>query len=315
MQKILITGSSGFIGINLVNHLSKKNIYNIIGIDIKSLSVSAYNSKNINFCFKDIGKINNKDLLDVDIVIHLAAIKKHNASTQYEEFKLITTNIKNTYKLFNLAKKSKKVKKIIFASSLYANGNLHKKMVKESDKNNPRTLYGASKLFGENILSYISENSNIKCISLRLYFIYGNSQYDGSGYPSVFYSTLEKLHHNTNPEIRNDGNQELDYLHVDDLCKLIEKIIRSNNLPKYMILNASSSKTYKIKDIIKIITNNWNQKFHTKFKPIFKGQDFTNGTFRSGSNNKAKKMFNWNPKISIKNGIKNYIEWFIDYKG
>ena len=80
MQKILITGSSGFIGINLVNHLSKKNIYNIIGIDIKSLSVSAYNSKNINFCFKDIGKINNKDLLDVDIVIHLAAIKKHKES-------------------------------------------------------------------------------------------------------------------------------------------------------------------------------------------------------------------------------------------
>ena len=66
---------------------------------------------------------------------------------------------------------------------------------------------------------------------------------------------------------------------------------------------------YKIKDIIKIITNNWNQKFHTKFKPIFKGQDFTNGTFRSGSNNKAKKMFNWNTiGFSIQPSISSILE-------
>ena len=312
MINILITGGNGFVGRNLVEYLSLKSNYNI---DICDNSFSSSRKKtNVdqlsNWVANDFDELSIDNLKKYDCLIHLAAVKKHNVTNFKEEDELYRTNFINTRKLFLNAAKAG-IKKIIFSSSLYAHGAMKQELALESDMPNPRTLYGQSKLFGEQVLREVSEEYNIDAIAFRLYFIYGPKQYFGKGYPSIFIKTLNSLIKQESPRIINDGSQTLDYLHVNDLCSLLRKAIEKKFMG-FKIVNASSGNLYQIKDIVNKLTSFYNEKFKASILPHNNGEDFTNGTFRSGSNEKAKDAFDWAPLIDIDNGVKSVFNWYFD---
>lgn len=304
-KKILITGGSGFVGRNLINYYEANTDYIIHYCDNELFSVPFEPIKSSTVKINsDFSNISANDLQVYDVLIHLAAVKKHNVNDSFEE--LINVNIVETNNLFRKACKAG-VNKIIFSSSLYANGEMNKYNVKESDPSVPSSLYGSSKLFGENVMRELSlEYSDISFIPIRLYFIYGPHQYYGKGYPSVFLNTLKKISEGNFAVVKNDGQQELDYLFVDDLCRLIHSIEIHSFENNFEILNACSGTSYKIIDIVKHIlkTKNKTDKF------IFEGADFTAGTFRSGDNNKANKILGWTPTISIEEGIDRFVRWY-----
>jgi UDP-glucuronate 4-epimerase len=308
-MKLLITGGSGFVGRNLITYLLNNTNYEISYCDNENFSTPLLikNSKLKKIC-NDISEIKISELKNVDTLIHLAAVKKHNIkNNDYSE--IIRTNILETNKLFRNACEAG-VRKIIFASSLYANGNFYKLNVKESELSAPSTLYGNTKLFGEGILRELSDKfTNKSFFSLRFYFIYGPHQYYGKGYPSIFLNIFNKLLNNKIPLIKNDGRQKLDYLYIDDLCALIVKVIKSK-IRGYEIINASSSKAIDINQLVKKIIYHWGDKKKNNVK--YSGFDFTNHTFRSGNNKKAQKFFDWKPRVTIDEGIINFIKWFKD---
>lgn len=262
-MKILITGSNGFIGKNLVDKLLPQN-YKILGVDNEFTSITSPKQKTkYTLLHKHIADINNDDLNNVDVLIHLAAVKKHSVLDATGEKELFNTNFLGTHKLFNLAA-ANGVKKIIYASSLYAHGAMQKLLANESDYPRPLTLYGQSKLFGENVLEEVCAHAGIRGVAIRLYFIYGPQQYYGKGYPSVFISTMQSLLHGLSPKIHNDGLQSLDYLNVDDLCNLISDVIKFDSGNKYELMNASTGCAFQIQYIVETITEIWNRKYGTR---------------------------------------------------
>jgi nucleoside-diphosphate-sugar epimerase len=309
-MNIFITGGEGFIGRNLINYLMQYTNYTIYYCDNGNFSIPLFiDSENrLKKVCSDISYIKKNDLEGMDTLIHLAAVKKHNSSP-YEEDDLLRTNIIETRRLFHLASRSS-IKKIIFSSSLYASGNMHKLLFTEDELPVPSTLYGSSKFFGECCLRELVSDKKMSAIAFRLYFIYGPHQYYGKGYPSVFVNTLDALSNNKNPIIINDGKQLLDYLYVDDLASLILKSINTPS-SRFMIYNASSSVAYEIGFIVNSLIDLWNKKFNTKFKAIYKGNDFTNGTYRSGSNCLARKSFDWSPQVSIEEGLRLIFNWYV----
>jgi nucleoside-diphosphate-sugar epimerase len=309
-MKILITGSNGFIGKNLVDKLLEdENI--VYGFDNEFTSLITNESrKNYTLNKKNILEICEDDFSNIDVLIHLAAVKKHSVIDNYDESQLFETNFHGTHYLFNLAAKSG-VKKIIYTSSLYANGNMHKLQALETDYPRPLTLYGQSKLFGENVLEQVCKENQIHGVALRLYFIYGPHQYFGKGYPSVFISSMKNLAMDRGPSIHNDGLQSLDYLYVDDLCLLIKKILQLPSLSRYDLVNASTGHSQSIRNIIELITDIWNHKAKKNLAPFYSGiKDFTEGTYRSGNNQKAFDIFGWEPSINIDEGISRMIDWY-----
>jgi UDP-glucose 4-epimerase len=309
-MNILITGGLGFIGKNLIQYLLN---YNYIKVDYCDNEFSSNNLNEIlnirsqKVC-NDISEINLEILNKYDALIHLAAVKKHNALNLESEAFLIQTNLVNTYRLFKLATESR-IKKIIFASSLYAHGDMHNLLASENDMPKPLSLYGNSKLFGENCLRELS-SQNLCCIALRLHFIYGPGQYSGKGYPSVFLKSFDRLNKGLNPIIINDGKQKLDYLYINDLCELIHISLEKDLKNYFEIINASSGSSHSIEYVINEITTQWNRKFHKSFQPIYEGFDFTANTFRGGLNQKALELLQWKPKTSMQDGIARFIEWY-----
>lgn len=308
-MNIFITGAEGFIGRNLVSFLLEHSNHNIYYCDNSKFSIPLIpNSNRLTKICEDISEIQLENFIDIDVLIHLAAIKKHNSSFE-NEFDLFETNFIETRRIFNLAIQSN-IKQIIFSSSLYASGNLKKLNFSENDLPIPSTIYGSSKFFGESCLRELAKIKDLSLIVFRLYFIYGPHQYYGKGYPSVFISTLNALKNNQSPIIFNDGKQKLDYLFVDDLSSLFMKSL-SSQIKGFNLFNASSSNAYEIRYIVEFLTNLWNRKFNTSFLPVYKGEDFTKETFRSGSNLLAKKYFDWEPSIKIDKGLTIFFDWYI----
>ena len=219
------------------------------------------------------------------------------------------TNITSTVRLFKIAAKAG-IKNIIFSSSLYANGNMRKLLVTEGEIPSPRTLYGQSKLLGEHALYEVADEFGINATALRLYFIYGPRQYTGKGYPSVFLRTFERLKHGCPPIIVNDGLQRLDYLYVDDLCRLIHNVIQSP-IGGFNIVNAASGNAYSIESVIRTISRLWSARHGHVPDPIYEGADFTYRTFRSGSYDFAKSAYQWSPTIDLELGISRMLDWYI----
>jgi UDP-glucose 4-epimerase len=308
-MRVFVTGGAGFVGSNLIEFLINKGVK--VGYCDNSFSSNEFSKiENANLVCGDISEVTESLLSEYDALVHLAAVKKHNALTDKDESALYTTNFINTARLFEVAGNAN-IKNIIFSSSLYANGNLYKLNVDEGDMPCPLTLYGQSKLFGELALREAAEKFGFNATAFRLYFIYGPKQYSGKGYPSVFLRSFERLKNGAPPVIVNDGLQRLDYLYVDDLCKLIYKSLFSP-MPNFNLINACSSRAYSINHIVDKICDEWNSRFGSSYSPIYDGKDFTLKTYRSGSNKIANSSWGWVPNITLENGISNMLDWYLN---
>lgn len=172
-KKILITGSTGFVGTELSQFLLKKD-YLIIGTTRKKISEDLTNI--------DLVTVENISqdtdwkniLIDIDVVIHLAGrahILKENCDNPLDQFRK-----DNTYSTINLAKHcaDAEVKRFIFISSIGVNGShTLNECFKSSDKPNPHSDYAISKYEAEMGLKDILKNSKTKFIILRPPLIYG----------------------------------------------------------------------------------------------------------------------------------------------
>ncbi|MFH0936538.1 MAG: NAD-dependent epimerase/dehydratase family protein [Candidatus Woesearchaeota archaeon] len=192
---ILITGSTGFVGQNLLKSIIDKNI------KVRCLVRGKRKIGNTKLNVIE-GDLLNKDSLDkatqnVNIVIHLAAIIKSSNSKEF-----ININVEGTKNLVDACIKNK-IKKIIYISSLDAGLN---------DTN----VYGKSKKLGEDIII----NSGINYVILRPSLIYGKNSQD----ITMLTNLIKKF---SFIPIIGDGKSRLQPVYVDDVCDIIIKLINS----------------------------------------------------------------------------------------
>lgn len=245
-MKILITGSSGFVGKHLVKRLKKK--YDIIGYDLK-ISRDIFNEKLL-----------NKYLNKVDVVIHLAAFVSGIESWEKPEKYLLNNGI-GTFRVIKAAIKNK-VKKIIIFSSAAVYGN-------------PLTPYGASKVFAETIAK--SYKNQIEIIIVRPFNIYGVGQNPAYGY--VIHNFAKAIKSNKQIEIYGTGNQTRDFIYIDDVVRTVEKLIKIK--PPNSVIDLGTGISIKIISLAKLIGKILNIKYDIIYSrprsELFSSQANTNG--------------------------------------
>ena len=308
MTKILITGSSGYIGNALCLSLKKKFI--IKGIDKKYSNY--FKSKKINLL--NLNKLDGFiKLFKPNIVIHLAAQSLVDESLNKRKYHL--NNITATKNLISCLKKNK-IRNIIFSSTAavykYKNN-----PIKENDNLKPistyaKTKYECEKLIKKSNLNYIILRFFNVCSSLKI-----NNKIIGELHkpethiiPTIVYKSLlkRKIYIYGNSYKTKDGSCVRDYIHIKDICSAIKKCL------------ISMKNTHQIKETINIgsqskITNleilNLVQKI-TKSPSNYEIANNRNGDVAnlSCSISKAKKLLNWKPTNSkIRKIIKDEIMW------
>ena len=142
---------------------------------------------------------------------------------------IIDVNISASRRLFEAAAQAARPK-VVFASSLYAYGSMGPAPMRETDVPTPDTVYGISKVAGEQLLRLRYDGSMVPWSVARLFFVYGPRQYARGGYKSVIVANFERLVRGEAPTIFGDGLQALDYVYIDDVVEaLIELAAPAHN--------------------------------------------------------------------------------------
>jgi UDP-glucose 4-epimerase len=234
MNNWLITGGAGFIGQHLAEKLlsySKK--FNIAIIDNLSNYENIYaddaSGRILNFdrdslrFFKD--DIRDKETVTkiikdekIDVCVHLAAKVSISDSVKKPD-QTIDTNVKGTNNLLE-ACSANRVKTFIFASSAAVYGRIQVLPVSERHVPEPISVYGASKVAGEALVSAYSNTKRIKnAVSLRIFNVYGKNQ--TSRYAGVVTRFASRLNKGMPPIIYGDGKQTRDFVSVHDVVNSI----------------------------------------------------------------------------------------------
>lgn len=312
-MKILITGSSGFIGFHLANKLLDLG-HDVIGIDnhneyydsnLKRNRNKISISKNLKFFNMDLNSMeipNSK----YDIAINLAAqagvrVKKEN------EYLYQKTNI-DGFKQFMDQCVENGIKKVIYASSSSVYSDIEgTKFSEHTSLLKPKSSYGQSKLANEQFADEMSRKHDLSLIGLRFFSVYGPW-----GRPDMaYYLFTEKIKKNETLTLFNKGEMYRDMTYIDDIINgilaCISLITSSLNL-KHEIINLGNDKPISTKELLRTIESELMQKASINYAKTTNEAFFTHADIE-----KAKKTLAYNPKIQFETGIRKFLEWHEEY--
>ncbi len=314
-MKILITGGAGFIGSNLAAKLIKEG-YKVFIIDNLSSGKKENIPKEAIFYKADIRNLDKILQLfkGIDCVFHLAANPKVVYSVQ-NPIETHDINVNGTLNVLYASYKNK-VKRLIFASSSAVYGNIHRQKqtkrghnghiqtnkivpLRENMNPNPISPYGLHKLIGEYYCKIFSYLYNLETVCLRYFNVYGPKMDPEGPYALVIGKFLKLSKENKPLTIYGDGKQTRDFIFVDDVVSANILAMKSKKVGRGEVINICSGKNYSINYIAKLIGG----------KKIYLQARKGEMRHTLGDNSLAKKLLDWQPKISLEEGIeicKNY---------
>ena len=257
-ERVIITGSSGFIG----RHLCKKlhGSYYIIGYD-KEIPHPNYSIYVDEFIHGDI----TKDLFNhenIHSVIHLAA--KAGVRDSQEKFsEYCLNNIYGTKCVLDKCVEFWKPKNILLASTSSIYGDTYEPSC-ETSRMNPKSLYGTSKLSMEYIAKTYKNNGLLDCdiCNMRIFTVYGPHQRESLAINKF----IEGILNDEEIVVYGDGTQSRDFSYVDDLCCSIEALLKIDNIP--FVLNMGFGDSITVNETISIISDYLNKKPKIKYEPM-----------------------------------------------
>lgn len=350
-KTILVTGSAGFIGSNLVMELLKTQpCVNIIGIDnmndyydvsikewrLEQIEKVAGEHRNSDWKFIK-GNIADKELIDrvfseykPAVVVNLAA----QAGVRYSITNpdaYIESNIIGFYNILEACRHSYDdgkigVEHLVYASSSSVYGSNEKVPYSTEDKvDNPVSLYAATKKSNELLAHAYSKLYNIPSTGLRFFTVYGPA-----GRPDMaYFGFTNKLLEGKIIEIFNYGNCKRDFTYVDDIVEGIKRVMevapekQNGNdglpIPPYAIYNIGNSKPENLLEFVDIL-----QQELVSAGVLPKDYDFESHkklvpmqpgdvpiTF---ADTKAlEKDFGFKPYTSLRDGLRKFAQWYKEF--
>ena len=347
MKKILVTGSAGFIGSNLVLRLLKEGFQgepvHIVGLDnlnnyydpsLKDyrLSVILSASEESKGEYRFIkGDLADKTLIDqlfadnkFDIVVNLAAQAGVRYSIENPDA-YIQSNMIGFYNILEACRHNP-VEHLVYASSSSVYGGNKKVPFSTDDRvDNPVSLYAATKKSNELFAHCYSKLYDIPSTGLRFFTVYGPA-----GRPDMAYlGFTNKLLAGKTIQIYNYGNCRRDFTYVDDIVEGIVRVMgkaperRKGEdglpVPPYAVYNIGGGQPENLLDFVNILQEelvcagvlpqDYDFEAHKELVPMQPGDVPT--TYADAS--ALERDFGFVPKITLREGLRKFAEWYKEY--
>ncbi|MCP8307176.1 MAG: NAD-dependent epimerase/dehydratase family protein [archaeon] len=302
--RVLVTGGAGFIGSHIVDQLRAKG-YNVVALD----DLSAGRRDNLLFDVplkvKSVADIDKGDVEGFDDIIHCAAQVSTFWSVDYpeEDFR---RNALSTFHLFETCRKYNDNALIIYTSSRSVHGDIPEpSLANESFPFNPSTFYNVHKIYGELLCKIYSHLYGMKFIILRPSNVYGPRQpYWMKGWYNFISFWIKLALENEPIPIYGSGEQVRDYTYVEDTTRAY--VLALENLRAIgEVFLLPTGRGVSLNELANMIIRLTDSKSQKKYLPPRKGDIMR----FVGSYKKAKDILNWEPLISLEEGLKKEIEW------
>jgi len=312
-KKILICGSTGFIGRNVADFFAKKDDYEVYGTYCNSMPLSNPGIEMIKADLTDKNDV-SKIVKGMDIVIQAAATTSGAKDIAQKPHYHVTDNAIMNALIFRNAHEHK-ISHLIFFSctTMYQSSDTP---IKESDFNvneemNPKYYGGAwTKVYNEKMCEFYARIGSTKYTVVRHSNIYGPYDKFDLEKSHVFGATVTKVMSAKEKEtisVWGNGEEERDLLYVSDLISFFQNVIEKQN-SKFELFNVGYDSSISVKDLVRKIITLSGKKLDVKY-------DLTKPTIKTKiclDSNKAKDSIAWRAEVSLDEGIKKTLEWYKD---
>ena len=306
-SKILVVGGAGFIGSHIVDQLLAENPTEVRVFEnlVRGKKHSIANAlkdprvKLIEGTITDFPAL-QKAAEGVDGVFHLAALWLGECVN--EPRKAIEVNVVGTFNVMEAARLAG-VKRIVYSSSASVYGNALSTPMTEEHPFNNRTMYGATKIAGEQFFRAYNETHKQQYVGMRYMNVYGpRMDYKGT-YVSVIMKVLDRIEQGLPPVIHGDGSQTYDFVHVEDVARCNILGMKADCADEFFNVGMGTSTT--INELVqKLLTLTG-----SPLKPEYQPQQHIFVTSRLGSIDKAEKMIGFRASVQLDAGLRSVVEW------
>lgn len=319
MAKVLVTGGAGFIGSTVVRKCLDSGHEVVVLDNFSSGSKNEFENLESLGVKAIIGDIRDSEsvanaMQGCDAVVHLAAQSSVPYSIKNPQ-ENNSINIEGTQLILNHCNQFN-VKKIIIASSAAVYGREDRLPLKEENAGDLLSPYAESKW--ENELQIIASRLNGQnAVALRFFNVYGPGQRAEGGYAAVIPKFIDMMVNGKAPTINGDGLHTRDFVHVDDVSKLILSMIENEWLAvNNHVYNVATGIKTSLLDLVTSIKKGLesNSINTDNLSPIFDEERKGDIRHSIADVHKISQDYDWEAMITFEQGIISLVEHALDQR-
>ncbi|HEX8563157.1 MAG TPA: SDR family oxidoreductase [Flavobacterium sp.] len=316
-NNILITGGAGFIGSNLCEYFVGKG-YNVVCLDNFATGhrhniAHLLDSDRFTLIEGDIRNLDDckKAVAGMDYVLHQAALGSVPRSINDP----ITSNDVNVSGFLNMlvASRDAGIKRFVYAASSSTYGDSEALPKVEDKIGKPLSPYAITKYVNELYAEIFSKTYGLETIGLRYFNVFGRKQDPNGAYAAVIPKFVMQFMRHESPVINGDGNFSRDFTYIDNVIQMNELAMTTQEPTAInTVYNTAFGDRNTLNDLVRYL-----KEYLSDFDPAIAGVDVIYGPNRAGdiphslaSIDKAKQLLKYNPKFSIKDGLREAVKWY-----
>jgi UDP-glucose 4-epimerase len=306
-SRVLVIGGAGFVGSHIVDQLTAEPVREIVVLD----NLVRGTRNNLAGALEDDrltlveGSVEDVELLrdlmhGTDYVFHLAALWLYECV--HEPRKALEANVVGTYNVIETAHEAG-VKKVVYSSSASVYGNAVEEPMTEEHPFNNRTMYGATKIAGEQFFRAFHERHGLDYVGHRYMNIYGpRMDYKGT-YVSVIMKVLDRIDARQPPLIYGDGSHTYDFIHVEDVARANVLSLKADATDTFFNIGTGVPSTiHELVDLLLEITG-------SDIAPEYLPQEEVFFTNRVGSTELAERLLGFRAEVDLRAGLESVVDW------
>ena len=302
-KEVLITGGCGFIGSEIVKQLS------LIGANVTILDNLSSGKEKYIKKFSNV-KLIIGDLVDYDLVKDVVKNKEYiinNAALPFipDSFhmpkKFFEVNVNGTINIALATIKEKKAKRFVHISSSEIYGTAKYTPMDENHPTTPQSTYAVSKLAGDRVVFTMHKEHNLPAVIIRPFNSFGPNITQ----PYIIPEIISQIERSDVIKLGNlNAKRDLTYV-SDTVNGIILSMVKEGIVGE--VINIGSQRAYSIKDLVYLISDIMGKKVSIEIESSrFRPYDVDTLIC---SYERANKILGWKPEVTVREGLKNTIEW------